>query len=175
MEKKQSWRETPSLDHRIYGVLFLCTGNSARSIIAECLLNRLGRGRFRAFSAGSHPTGLVNPGAQEILEQHDYPTAGLRSKSWDDFAQPAGPQLDFVFTVCANAAAETCPLWQGVPQTAHWAIPDPAAALGSTSDKRQAFADAFAMLTKRVEAFVDLPLASLDPADLQRELDNIGR
>ncbi len=136
-------------------VLFLCTGNSARSILAEAFLNAAGRGRFRAFSAGSHPTGKVNPFALDLLEENGIETAGLRSKSWDEFAKPGAPRLDFIFTVCDSAAAEVCPAWPGHPVTAHWGMPDPAAVQGSDEEKRMAFQQVFASLSKRIRLFID--------------------
>jgi protein-tyrosine-phosphatase len=158
----------------VYNVLFLCTGNSARSIMAECLLNRFGAGRFNAFSAGSVPKGTVHPLALALLESQNYKTSALRSKSWDEFTKPRAPALDFVFTVCDNAAKETCPTWPGQPMTAHWGIPDPAAVEGSDPEKHLAFADAFRMLNNRIGIFVSLPLASLDRLTLQKRLDAIG-
>ena len=159
---------------RTYNVLFLCTGNSARSILAECVLNRLGRPRFRAFSAGSFPKGEVHPYALDLLRRQNYPVSELRSKSWDEFAGPAAPRLDFVFTVCDRAAAEVCPIWPGQPMSAHWGLPDPAAAQGSEAERRLAFADTLRMLTNRISIFVSLPLASLDKLTLQKRLDAIG-
>ena len=158
-----------------YNVLFLCTGNSARSIIAECVLNRLGRGRFHAFSAGSFPKGEVHPYALELLARQNYPTQTLRSKSWNEFAAPGAPPLDFVFTVCDNAAGEVCPVWPGQPMTAHWGVPDPATAEGTAAERHLAFADTLRMLTNRIGIFVNLPLASLDRLTLQKRLDEIGR
>ena len=158
-----------------YNVLFLCTGNSARSILAECILNREGRGRFRAFSAGSHPKGQVHPFALELLNKMNHPTAGLRSKSWDEFATPDAPALDFVFTVCDNAVSEVCPFWPGQPMTAHWGVPDPAAAEGSDAERHLAFADAYRMLSNRISIFTNLPMQSLDRLTLQKRLDEIGR
>ena len=158
-----------------YNVLFLCTGNSARSILAECILNREGRGRFRAFSAGSPPKGQVHPFALELLNKMNHPTAGLRSKSWDEFATPDAPALDFVFTVCDNAASEVCPFWPGQPMTAHWGVPDPAAAEGSDAERHLAFADAYRMLSNRISIFTNLPMQSLDRLTLQKRLDEIGR
>ena len=137
-----------------YNVLFLCTGNSARSILAEAYLNHAAKGRFRAYSAGSHPGGKVNPFALELLAKNGIPISGLRSKSWDEFAAPGAPKLDFVFTVCDNAAGEVCPIWPGRPSKAHWGVPDPAAVQGSDADKRQAFRDAFARLSSRIDAFL---------------------
>ena len=161
-------------DHT-YNVLFLCTGNSARSILAECILNREGRGRFRAFSAGSHPKGRVHPYALELLKKMNHATAGLRSKSWDEFAAPGAPHLDFVFTVCDNAADEVCPIWPGQPMTAHWGVPDPAAAEGTEAEQHLAFADAYRMLNNRISIFANLPLRSLDRLTLQKHLDEISR
>ena len=156
-------------------VLFLCTGNSARSIMAESILRQVGAGRFRAFSAGSHPAGRVNPFALELLERNRMPTDGLRSKNWGEFAQPGAPKLDFVFTVCDNAAGEVCPVWPGQPMTAHWGIPDPAAVEGNDEDKRKAFAEASRILLNRIRIFVSLPLAKLDRLSLQRKLDELGK
>jgi arsenate reductase len=162
-------------DEKVFNVLFLCTGNSARSILAEALLNRFGQGRFRAYSAGSMPTGKVNPLALEILQRQNYPIDGLRSKSWDEFEQPGAPELDFVFTVCDRAAAEVCPIWPGQPMTAHWGIPDPAAVEGSEVERIQAFRDAFRILENRIKIFVSLPFRSLDKIKLQKRLDDIGQ
>jgi protein-tyrosine-phosphatase len=159
----------------IFNVLFLCTGNSARSILAESLLNNLGKGRFRAFSAGSHPGGQVNPFALELLEKNHFPTTELRSKSWDEFAQPDAPQLDFVITVCDNAAGEVCPVWPGQPMTAHWGIPDPAAVVGTDEQKRHAFVDAMNQLQRRICMFVSLPFATLDGMKLQQAVREIGK
>ncbi|HMK24291.1 MAG TPA: arsenate reductase ArsC [Terriglobales bacterium] len=156
-------------------VLFLCTGNSARSIIAETLINQWGRGRFRGFSAGSHPKGAVHPIALELLRKMNLPTEGLRSKSWDEFAAPHGPLLDFVFTVCDNAAGEVCPYWPGQPMTAHWGVPDPAAVEGSDTEKWLAFRETFRLLDNRIKIFTSLPLGSLDRIKLQQRLDEIGR
>ncbi len=164
---------------RIFNVLFLCTGNSARSILAEAILNHAGRGRFRAYSAGSHPAGKVNPYALELLQKQGLAVADLRSKNWDEFgeksAAPGRPSFDFVFTVCDNAAGEVCPVWPGQPMTAHWGVADPAAATGSDEDKRRAFSQAFAQLNRRISLFVNLPLAKLDRMAIKRELDDIGR
>ena len=160
--------------NRSFNVLFLCTGNSARSILAEALLNAQGRGRFRAYSAGSQPAGRVNPLALELLERNQIDTAGLRSKSWDEFGLPGAPTLDFVFTVCDNAAHEVCPVWPGQPMSAHWGIPDPAAVDGDDAERRRAFAQAFQQLSLRLSLFLSLPLASLDGLALQRKLDEIG-
>jgi protein-tyrosine-phosphatase len=156
-------------------VLFLCTGNSARSIIAEAILNREGRGRFVAHSAGSRPAGKVNPRALDLLKRLNYPTAGLRSKSWEEFAAPSPVTLDFVFTVCDNAAGEVCPVWPGQPMTAHWGIPDPAAATGADAEVALAFAETHRMLNNRISIFVSLPIDRLDALSLQRRLDAIGR
>jgi len=163
------------VNERAYTVLFLCTGNSARSILAECALNRLGANRFRAFSAGSYPKGEVHPYALDLLRRQNYSVASLRSKSWDEFAQPGAPELDFVFTVCDNAAGEVCPIWPGQPMTAHWGLPDPAAAQGNEAERRLAFADTLRMLTNRINAFTSLPIKSLDRLSLQKHLDEIGR
>jgi len=156
-------------------VLFLCTQNSARSVIAECILNKLGAGRFRAHSAGSHPRGEIHPFASEMLAELGYDVSGLRSKSWDEFAAPDAPNLDFVFTVCDSAAAEPCPIWPGQPITAHWGIPDPAAATGTDAERRLAFADAHRMLFQRISIFTNLPMGSLDKLSLQQRVDEIGK
>ncbi|MEO8467267.1 MAG: arsenate reductase ArsC [Gammaproteobacteria bacterium] len=163
------------MNDRIYNVLFLCTGNSARSILAECALNRLGRGRFGAYSAGSFPKSQVHPFALDLLRRQDYPTDGLRSKSWDEFAKANAPRLDFVITVCDNAAAAVCPIWPGQPITAHWGLPDPAAMEGNDAERRLAFAETLWMLNNRISAFVNLPLKSLDKLSLQKRLREIGR
>lgn len=160
---------------RTLNVLFLCTGNSARSIMAEAIANQVGAGRVRAYSAGSHPTGYVHPLALAMLRAHSLPTEGLASKSWDVFAQPGAPQLDFVFTVCDNAAGEVCPIWPGQPVTAHWGIADPAAVRGSDDDRQHAFATAAQILRNRIEMFISLPLATLDRLTLKHELERIGR
>ena len=164
---------------RIFNVLFLCTGNSARSILAEAILNHVGGGRFHAESAGSHPAGLVHPLAIELLQRQGLPIAGLRSKNWDEFGArdgaPGVPNFDFVFTVCDNAAGELCPVWPGQPMAAHWGIADPAAAPGSDDDKRRAFSLAFGQLNRRISLFVSLPFARLEGMTLQRRLDDIGR
>jgi protein-tyrosine-phosphatase len=162
-------------EKRLYTVLFLCTGNSARSILGEAILNQLGAGKFRSFSAGSNPTGQVNPYTVKLLKDRGYPTDELRSKSWDEFSGPDAPEIDFVFTVCDSAANESCPIWPGHPMMAHWGIPDPAAVQGPAAEKRLAFAEAYRMLDDRVRAFIDLPIASLDKATLQRHLRDIGR
>lgn len=159
----------------LYNVLFLCTGNSARSIIAEAILNRTGRGRFRAFSAGSHPKGQVHPYALDLLRKLHYDVSDARSKSWKEFERPDAPELDFVFTVCDNAAAEVCPVWPGQPMTAHWGVPDPAAAHGNEAEVRFAFADTLRMLTNRINIFVSLPLRSLDQLTLKKRLEEIGK
>lgn len=160
---------------RPYNVLFLCTGNSARSILAESILNRAGQGRFMAYSAGSQPAGRVNPHAIALLQRLNYPTETLRSKSWEEFAAPSPIDLDFVFTVCDNAAGEVCPVWPGQPMTAHWGVPDPAAVTGTAAEIAAAFADTYRMLETRISIFVSLPLASLDRLTLQKRLDAIGR
>jgi arsenate reductase len=156
-------------------VLFLCTGNSARSIMAECILNRLGAGKFRALSAGSHPAGKVNPVALNLLRKTNFDVSGLRSKSWDEFARADAPKLDFVFTVCDDAANEVCPIWPGQPMTAHWGLPDPAKAEGTEAERNFAFADTMRMLNQRIGIFVSLPLDRLSKLSLKRELDAIGR
>ena len=158
-----------------YNILFLCTGNSARSIMAEAILNQRGRGRFIAYSAGSHPSGAVRPEAIRQLESVNFPTTGLRSKSWDEFAKPEAPHLDFVFTVCDNAANEVCPIWPGQPMTAHWGIPDPAAVEGSEQERAKAFREAFFLLDRRINLFLSLPMSSLDRLSLKKELDKIGQ
>jgi arsenate reductase len=161
-------------DH-VYNVLFLCTGNSARSIMAESMLNKLGRGRFRAFSAGSDPRDTINPIALRLLKEMEFPTEGLRSKSWDEFAAPRAPVLDFVFTVCDNAAGEVCPAWPGQPMTAHWGIEDPAAIEGPEIDKEKAFVTAMRYLRNRLGVFINLPIESLDDLTLGKQLREIGR
>lgn len=158
-----------------HNVLFLCTGNSARSILAEAILAQRGAGRFRSFSAGSHPNGRVNPFALALLERLGWPTAGYRSKSWDEFAAPGAPPLHFIFTVCDNAAGETCPYWPGQPMTAHWGLPDPAAVEGTEQEKWLAFRQTFSALENRIKAFTSLPIASLDRLKLQERLNAIGR
>jgi protein-tyrosine-phosphatase len=157
-----------------FNVLFLCTGNSARSIIAEAILNKLGQGRFRAYSAGSQPKGDVNPRTIELLHGLGYDTAVFRSKSWNEFTRPEAPKFDFVFTVCDNAAAETCPVWPGQPMTAHWGVPDPADAKGTPAEIALAFKDAYRMLNQRIGIFVALPIKSLDRLSLQNRLRDIG-
>ena len=163
------------MSDKVFNVLFLCTGNSARSILAEVQLNVLGRGRFKAFSAGSHPGGTVNPYAIEFLASVGMPTEGLRSKSWDTFATPDAPRMDYVLTVCDQAAGEQCPFWPGQPMSAHWGIADPAAVDGSDEAKRRAFKDAATTLRKRIELFVALPTATLDRMSLKVRLDAIGK
>jgi protein-tyrosine-phosphatase len=163
------------MPERAYNVLFLCTGNSARSIIAEAILNKLGRGKFRAHSAGSQPKGQVNPHTLELLKSLGYDTSGLRSKSWSEFARPGAPSLDFAFTVCDNAAAESCPVWPGQPMTAHWGVPDPAQARGTPAEIALAFKDAYRMLHQRIGIFTALPLHALDRLSLQNKLREIGR
>ena len=158
-----------------FNVLFLCTGNSARSILAEAYLNSAGRGRFRAFSAGSHPVGRVNPFALELLSKNRVDTSGLRSKSWDEFARPGAPQMDFVFTVCDNAAGEVCSMWPGQPMTAHWGIADPAAVQGTDAERRKAFVRAFTELCTRINLFMSLPIDKIDQLTLRRKLEDIGK
>ncbi len=158
-----------------YIVLFLCTGNSARSIIAEAILNKEGKGKFRAYSAGSQPKDAVNPYARNLLRRLGHDTAGLRSKSWEEFAKPGAPQFDFIFTVCDNAAGEACPLWPGDPVTSHWGIPDPAAMEGSTAEIATAFNNTYRMLFRRISVFIALPIASLDDLSLRTKLREIGR
>jgi arsenate reductase (thioredoxin) len=158
-----------------FNTLFLCTGNSARSIIAECILNRVGGGKFKAYSAGSDPKGQVHPLTLQLLRKSNFDVTNLRSKSWDEFAAPGAPKLDFVFTVCDNAANEVCPIWPGQPMTAHWGVPDPASVHGSDTEKYLAFADTYRMLNQRIGIFVSLPLSSLSKIALQERLDDIGR
>ena len=162
------------MSDRAFNVLFLCTHNSARSVIAECLINALGQGKFRGFSAGSQPSGEVHPYARELLSRLNYDVSGLRSKSWDEFAASGAPKLDFVFTVCDDAADEVCPVWPGQPMTAHWGLPDPSQIRGTEAERRQAFADTHRMLYQRIGIFVSLPLASLDKLTLKKRLDAIG-
>jgi protein-tyrosine-phosphatase len=159
----------------VYNILFLCTGNSARSILAEAIINRQAPGKFKGYSAGSSPKGEVHPYTLDLLQKLNYGVSGLRSKSWSEFAGPDGPHPHFVFTVCDNAANEVCPVWPGQPMTAHWGVPDPAAADGSEAERRLAFADTYRMLHQRISIFVNLPLASLDKLSLQRHLDEIGK
>ncbi|MCC0034456.1 MAG: arsenate reductase ArsC [Hoeflea sp.] len=160
---------------KVYNVLFLCTGNSARSILAEAIMNRVGQGRLKAYSAGSQPKGEVHPYTLDLLRQMNFDTGFARSKDWDEFAQPGAPELDFVFTVYDNAANESCPVWPGQPMTAHWGVPDPAAAEGTEAEKRLAFAEAYRMLNARISIFTSLPLQSIDRLALQKRLDAIGR
>ena len=163
------------MSDRVFNVLFLCTHNSARSVMAEGILNSIGRGRFRAFSAGSHPRGAVHPYALDQLRCREHDVSGLHSKSWDDFSGPDAPPLDFVFTVCDNAANEVCPVWPGQPMTAHWGVADPSSPAVKDIDRRFAFAETYRMLRHRIELLVSLPTASLDRVSLQRKLDAIGR
>ncbi len=158
-----------------YNVLFLCTGNSARSIMAEAILKHKGRGAFASYSAGSHPSGAVRPEALHQIEAAGLSTEGLRSKSWDEFAEPDAPPIDFIFTVCDNAANEVCPIWPGHPMTAHWGIPDPAAVQGTPDEIARAFRDAFSILDRRIGLFLALPLSTLENLAIQRELDSIGK
>ena len=158
-----------------YNVLFLCTGNSARSIMAEAIMNRKGSPIFTAYSAGSHPAGFVRPEAIRQVQSASLPTEGLRSKSWDEFSGPGAPHLDFVFTVCDNAAKEICPVWPGQPMTAHWGVPDPASAVGTREEIDRVFREAFSILERRISLFLSLPLSSLDQMALQRNIDEIGR
>lgn len=163
------------MSEKVYKALFICTGNSARSILAEGLLNGLGKGRFEAYSAGSQPKGEVHPIALATLEKLGMPAAGYRSKSWDEFAQPGAPEFDFIFTVCDNAAGEVCPVWPGKPMSAHWGVPDPAAVEGSNEGKSKAFHDAAITLKRRIELLLSLPLGKLDAMSLQHELHGIGK
>jgi arsenate reductase len=163
------------MSEHIFNVLFLCTGNSARSIMAEAILNRVGAGRFMAHSAGSHPKGAVHPYTLQLLKTLNHDTSFARSKDWNEFAEPGAPKMDFVFTVCDNAAAEACPVWPGQPMTAHWGVPDPAEVEGTEAEKHLAFAEAYRMLNNRISIFVSLPLVSLDRLVLQKRLDDIGR
>ncbi len=162
------------MSQETFNVLFLCTGNSARSILAEAILNRVGQGRFKAFSAGSQPRGEVHPYALQLLKTLNHDTSFARSKSWEEFAAPGAPEMNFVFTVCDNAANETCPVWPGQPMTAHWGVPDPAAAEGTEAEKHLAFADAYRMLNNRISIFTSLPMNTLDRLALQKRLDEIG-
>lgn len=164
-----------AMSERQFNVLFLCTGNSARSIIGEAVMNRLGQGKFRGFSAGSQPKGEVHPVAIELLKKQNYDVSGFRSKDWAEFAAEGAPQMDFVFTVCDNAANEACPVWPGQPMSAHWGLADPAAVTGSEAEQHLAFADTLRMLTQRIDIFINLPLASLDRLSLQKRLDDIGQ
>jgi arsenate reductase len=163
------------MSERVYNVLFLCTGNSARSILAEAILGRVGTGRFRSFSAGSFPKGKVHPAALRLLRQLNYDVSRFRSKSWDEFAIADAPSLDFIFTVCDNAAGEICPIWLGKPMTAHWGLPDPAAVEGSDAEIAAAFADTYRMLTNRIELFTALPLNAVDAMSLRNRLRDIGK
>jgi arsenate reductase len=163
------------MSNRIFNVLFLCTGNSARSVMAEALLRKLGAGRFNAFSAGSHPKGAINPFALKVLDSYGFPTEGYRSKSWDEFAARGAPVMDFVFTVCDSAAGEDCPIWRGQPMTAHWGIEDPAAVEGTDIEKEKAFVTAFKYLRNRISIFISLPVASLDRLTLRAKVREIGR
>ena len=163
------------MSEQVFNVLFLCTGNSARSIIAEAILNRVGAGRFMAFSAGSHPKGEVHPFALQLLKSLNHDTSFARSKDWSEFAAPGAPEMDFVFTVCDNAAAEACPVWPGQPMTAHWGVPDPAAVEGTEAEKHLAFAETYRMLNNRISIFISLPMDSIDRLALQKRLDDIGR
>jgi arsenate reductase len=174
-ETEEVTQMSATAEHKPFNVLFLCTGNSARSIMAEVLLNRAGRENFRGYSAGSHPKGQVHPYAVDLLRKLNFDLTGLRSKSWTEFAKPDAPKLDFVFTVCDDAAKESCPIWPGQPMTAHWGIPDPAAVEGTEVEKRLAFADALRMLTNRINIFVALPLRSLSALTLQKQLNDIGK
>ena len=163
------------MSDKVYNVLFVCTGNSARSILAKGLLNRMGRGQFVAYSAGSHPTGTVNPFALQTLQSLRIPTDGFRSKNWEEFAQPGAPDLDFVFTVCDNAAGEMCPAWPGQPMTAHWGVPDPAAFEGKDTDKANVFMATAVTLKRRIELMLSLPIKSLDSMAIKREITAIGK
>ena len=174
-ETKKMTAMDATAEHKPFNVLFLCTGNSARSIMAEVILNRAGRGNFRAYSAGSQPKGQIHPYTVDLLRKLNFDLTGLRSKSWTEFAQPGAPKLDFVFTVCDDAAKESCPVWPGQPMTAHWGIPDPAAVEGTEVEKRLAFADALRMLTNRINIFVALPLRSLSALTVQKQLNEIGK
>ena len=160
---------------KVYNILIICTGNSARSIMAEVLFNQLGKGRFKAYSAGSHPTGKVNPIAIDVIKSIGYPVNELRSKSWDEFALPNAPQMDFILTVCDNAAGEICPVWLGKPISAHWGFEDPAAFQGNDDEKRHAFHKILQFMSHRVNLFLNLPLASLDKMSIKNELDSIGK
>lgn len=164
---------TPS--QKMYNVLFLCTHNSARSILSECILNQLGQNKFKGYSAGSAPSGRVHPYALELLQKLNYDVSNVRSKSWNEFAEPGAPKMDFVFTVCDDAANEECPYWPGQPMTAHWGVPDPSRAEGSEAEKRLAFAETHRMMYQRISIFVNLPLMSLDKLSLQQKLDDIGK
>jgi arsenate reductase len=173
-EKQKSDMEDVQMNDRPFNVLFLCTGNSARSILAEAILNRTGQGRFRAFSAGSHPKGEVHPFAIQLLRSLNHDTSFARSKGWEEFAMAGAPAMDFVFTVCDDAANEACPVWPGQPMSAHWGVPDPAAAEGTDAEKHLAFAEAYRMLDTRISIFTSLPMKAIDKLALQRRLDEIG-
>lgn len=162
------------MSDKVYNVLFLCTGNSARSIMAEAILNRDGQTKFKAYSAGAQPAGSIRPEALALLEKMNYKTDAIRSKSWDEFAVTDAPVMDFVFTVCDNAAKESCPVWPGQPMSAHWGVPDPVAVEGNETERQLAFAEAFRMLSNRISIFINLPMASLDKLSLQKKLDEIG-
>lgn len=174
-EAERACCQAKTMTDRPFNVLFLCTGNSARSIMAEAILNKVGHGKFHAYSAGSQPKGRVNPNTTHLLQSLGYDTSGFRSKSWAEFAKPGAPPLDFVFTVCDNAAGETCPMWPGQPMTAHWGVTDPAEAHGTEAEIAFAFKDAYRMLRQRIEVFTALPVRSLDKLSLQRKLQEIGR
>lgn len=161
-------------NQKVFNILFLCTGNSARSIMAESILNSMGKGQFKAYSAGSHPIGEINPIAADVLHNNKLSTEGLRSKNWQEFAAPDAPQMDFIFTVCDQAASEVCPVWPGQPVSAHWGVPDPVAVEGSKEEKRRAFTTAFLVLNRRISLFLSLPLDKLDALSLKSELDDIG-
>lgn len=163
------------MSEHVFNVLFLCTGNSARSIIAEAILNRVGAGKFKAFSAGSHPKGEIHPYALQLLKSLNHDTSSARSKDWSEFAEPGAPEMNFVFTVCDDAANEACPVWPGQPMSAHWGLPDPAAVEGTEAEKHLAFADTYRMLNNRISIFISLPMTTLDKLALQRRLDEIGR
>src|SRR6185369_551903 len=173
--KRSPWPGANAVADRTYNVLFLCTGNSARSIIAEAILNKVGGGKFRAWSAGSQPKGEVNPNTLRLLSGLGFDVSGFRSKSWEEFAKPGAPKIDFIFTVCDNAAGEACPVWPGHPMTAHWGIADPAEATGTPAEIAQAFAEAYRLLNQRIGIFAALPIASLDALTLQSRLHEIGR
>jgi arsenate reductase (thioredoxin) len=166
--------DTPMTSKPIKTVLFLCTHNSCRSVIAESILNALGQGRFRALSAGSHPSGRINSGALDLLQRKGYPTHGLRSKTWDEFAALDAPPIDFIFTVCADAAGETCPVWPGHPTTAHWGVADPSRLIGTDSEQKAAFDETHRLLYERIAVFIDLPFGALDPTALKQRLTDIG-
>jgi len=163
------------MSEHAFNVLFLCTHNSARSVMAECILNQEGKGRFRAFSAGSQPSGRINPFVKDLLEHLGHDTSGLRSKTWDEFAGPEAPQMDFIFTVCDNAAGEVCPVWPGHPVTAHWGFPDPSSATGSDAEKAAFTADVYRQIQRRLQLFVSLPLSALDKLALKRKLVEMGQ